>query len=109
MMRPGDLVTVEFPGAQITKRRPAVVVSTTLYHSTRPDVILGLLTSQVSTAVGATDHLLMDWQEARLRRPSLFRAYLVTMPSTAVSSIGHLSERDWQHVQRCLQAAVASV
>lgn len=32
---PGDVVTVDFPGVRGLKRRPAVVVSTDLYHSHR--------------------------------------------------------------------------
>ena len=42
MLKPGDVVTVEFPGIGGVKRRPAVVVSTDQYHRTRPDIILGL-------------------------------------------------------------------
>jgi mRNA interferase MazF len=36
MMNPGDVVTADFPGATGIKRRPCVVVSTDLYHQTRP-------------------------------------------------------------------------
>jgi mRNA interferase MazF len=60
MASPGDVVIVEFPGARLTKRRPAVVLSTSAYHATRPDVILGLLTSQVESATSATDYILQD-------------------------------------------------
>jgi len=42
---PGDIVTVDFPGVTGVKRRPAVVLSSTEYHSIRPDVIIGLITS----------------------------------------------------------------
>lgn len=55
MVKPGDVVTVDFPGVTGIKRRPAVVVSTDTYHKTRPDAILGLLTSQVTAATGPTD------------------------------------------------------
>jgi hypothetical protein len=37
MPDPGDVVTVDFVGAIGTKRRPAVVVSSGLYHQHRPD------------------------------------------------------------------------
>jgi mRNA interferase MazF len=53
MVKPGDVVTVDFPGALGVKRRPAVVISTDTYHTTRPDVILGLLTSQTAGAIKA--------------------------------------------------------
>jgi mRNA interferase MazF len=45
MPEPGDIMTVDFPGATGVKRRPAVVVSSPLYHTHRPDVILGVITS----------------------------------------------------------------
>ncbi|HUT36361.1 MAG TPA: type II toxin-antitoxin system PemK/MazF family toxin [Planctomycetota bacterium] len=60
-IRSGDVVVVEFPGAVATKRRPAVVISTATYHATRPDLILGLLTSQVQDATRPTDCVLRDW------------------------------------------------
>ena len=44
MADPGNVVTVDFLGATGTKRRPAVVVSSALYHQHRPDLVLGVLT-----------------------------------------------------------------
>jgi mRNA interferase MazF len=42
----GDLVTVDFPAVTGIKRRPAVVLSLETYQANRPDVIVGLITSQ---------------------------------------------------------------
>src|SRR5437588_374872 len=58
MMHPGEVVWIDFPGIVQTKRRPAVILSSALYHSTRPDVIVGLITSQIAKATAPTDHLL---------------------------------------------------
>ncbi len=63
----GDLVTVDFPGATGLKRRPAVVLSSATYHAIRPDVIVGLITSQIK-GLGATDYVLQDWQASGLHR-----------------------------------------
>ena len=60
IVNPGDVVTVDFPGALGVKRRPAVVVSTQTYHTTRTDVVLCLLTSQTAGATGPTDYILQD-------------------------------------------------
>jgi hypothetical protein len=73
MIRPGTVVTVEFPGALGVKRRPAIVVSSATYHTTRPDVVLGLLTSQIASATGPTDYTLHDWSAAGLHSASAFR------------------------------------
>lgn len=104
---PGDVVTVSFPGAVIVKRRPAVVVSTATYHDTRPDVILGLLTSQAPASDGPTDYALQDWAAAGLHAPSMFRAFLATLPALTATTIGHLPSRDWREVQARLRAALA--
>jgi mRNA interferase MazF len=108
MPNPAEVVWLEFPGAVVTKRRPAVVVSSNVYHSQRPDVIVGLLTSQITKAVAPTDHLLHDWQSAGLRVPSAFRAFLATIPQTAlISTLGQLSVSDWRAVQKCLHSAIS--
>jgi len=107
-LSPGDVVVVDFPGVTGIKRRPAIVLSADAYHSTRPDVILGLITSQVAGAIGPTDHALGDWAAAGLRLPSVFRSFLVTLPRTAVHQVaGHLSDQDWLAVQAKLGTALA--
>src|SRR5262245_3929210 len=95
MFNPGDLVTADFPGATGIKRRPAVVISSVEYHSHRPDLILGIITSQISSATSPLDYVLLDWAAAGLNRQSAFRAFLVTLPAAAVRQIGHCSARDW--------------
>jgi mRNA interferase MazF len=106
-IHPGDVVVVSFPGVKGLKRRPAVVVSTDIYHEARPDVIIGLLTSQIESAATSTDYVLRDWAKAGLRYPSAFRAFLVTLPKASVKVVGHLSDYGWKEVQIRLQRAVA--
>jgi mRNA interferase MazF len=98
-MNPGEVIWIDFPGVVQTKRRPAVILSSASYHSTRPDVIVGLVTSQTAKATAPTDHLLQDWQSAGLRVPSAFRAFIVTLPQASiVSTMGALSPSDWHQV-----------
>jgi mRNA interferase MazF len=106
MPEPGDVVTVDFPGATGVKRRPAVVVSSPLYHAHRPDVILGVITSQITNATTPLDYLLQDWCAAGLRLPSAFRSYFATALLSDVREIGRLSSRDWEEVQRRIALAV---
>jgi mRNA interferase MazF len=104
----GDVVLLEFPGAVMTKRRPAVVVSSAEYHAARPDVVVGLVTSQIAKAGGPTDHVLADWSSAGLHVPSAFRAFFATIPKSAlISKMGHLSPSDWQGVRECVKRALA--
>ena len=59
-LQAGDIVTIDFPGAKGVKRRPAIVVSSSTYHRHRPDVIVGIVTSQIQPAGTPTDYLLKD-------------------------------------------------
>ncbi|MDZ8226840.1 MULTISPECIES: type II toxin-antitoxin system PemK/MazF family toxin [unclassified Nostoc] len=106
---PGDVVTVDFPGVTGIKRRPAVVLSSATYHATRPDVIIGLITSQ-TTALGITDYTLQNWAVASLRVASVFRSFIVTLPPSAnLVLIGHLSEVDWKGVRACVKIALTEL
>lgn len=108
MLIPGDVIVSNIPGAIATKRRPTVVVSTSVYQSNRPDVVVGVITTNISCANTPTDCVLQDWAAAGLVRPSAFRSYLVTMPQGAVRLIGKLSKPDWHRVQACLRVALAA-
>jgi len=100
-------VLVDFPGVTGVKNRPAIVVSTDLYHLHRPDIIICLLTTQIAAATAPTDYVLQDWAAAGLRRPSASRSFLATVPVVGSMHIGHLSDGDWQQVQARLKLALA--
>jgi mRNA-degrading endonuclease toxin of MazEF toxin-antitoxin module len=57
-LRPGDIVVGAFPGALTTKTRPAVVLSTEDYQRHRPDVVVGLITTQAPRPLTPTDCVL---------------------------------------------------
>lgn len=105
-MKPGDVVVAAFPGARITKARPAAVLSTEVYQRHRPDVVLGLITTQLPEPLAPTDCSLRDWSHAGLHAPSYFRLYVVTLPQGDVRVIGRLSEADWGNVLACLRAGL---
>ncbi len=107
MLEPGDIVTTEFMGVTGAKRRPCVVVSTTLYHKHRPDVILAIITTNLAAATAPTDYVLQDWASAGLNVPSAVRMYLGLYEQTEVTPIGRLSNRDWLEVQARLRLALA--
>lgn len=99
---PGDVVIASFPGAFVTKTRPALVLSSALYHATRPDVILGVITSRSAVPLCPTDFQIVDWPQAGLHAPSTFRLYVVTLLQSDVRPIGKLSTGDWNEVTRCI-------
>jgi mRNA interferase MazF len=103
-LKPGDVVVAAFPGARVTKTRPAVVLSTEDYHRHRPDVVVGLITTQVPRPLTPTDCELGDWRQAGLHMPSFFRLFPVTLPQHEVRLIGRLSDADWDSVRLCFKA-----
>lgn len=107
MLNPGDVVIVDFPGVTGVKPRPAVVLSTPLYHTHRPDVIVGLLTTNIAAATSPTDYVLQDWAAAGLNYPSAYRSYFITLDDGMRPPIGHLSDRDFKEVQARLKLALA--
>ena len=107
MPEPGDIVIVRFPGAVVTKSRPAVVVSSREYHDARPDCVLALVTSNVSAANTAFDHVLADWESAGLEQPSAVRTYFGMAVARNLDVIGKLSDRDFAALKRCLAPAMA--
>jgi mRNA interferase MazF len=107
-LKPGDVVVGAFPGADTTKIRPAVVLSSELYHRHRPDVIVGLITTQQPIDLAPTDCELPDWRQAGLRQPSFFRLFTVTLLQREVRLIGRLSESDWTSVRTCFKAGFGS-
>lgn len=106
-MKPGDVVVGVLAGALETKVRPAVVIASSTYLVERPDVLVGILTTKLPKTTTSTDCVLMDWQLAGLRAESYFRAYVPTTHRLELTVIGHLSERDWNHVKACVRSAFA--
>jgi mRNA interferase MazF len=105
-LKPGDIVIAAFPGARITKVRPAVVLSTAVYQLHRPDVILGLITTRPVDPLSPTDCEIREWKSAGLHAPSCFRLYLVTLLQGDVRVVGQLEDRDWYEVRRRVQIGI---
>lgn len=106
--KPGDVVIVAIEGALQTKRRPAVVISTEEYCDEHVDILVGLVTTNLTIATTAADHVLLDWQDAGLVSPSAFRAYISTeWKRDVIRCIGQVSERDWIAIQGCLRRALS--
>ncbi len=105
----GDVVLIPFPFTDLsaTKTRPAVVVSSAVYHTIRSELLLAYVSSQVSRANPAIDYLLTDWRSAGLLKPSFVRPKVAAVEPTLVAlRIGTLSARDLLGVDRSLRRAM---
>ena len=106
MLQPGDVVIADFVGATGIKRRPAVIVSSRLYHVHRPDIVLAVLTTRPVSLPTPLDYVLNDWAKAGLHQPSTFRSFFSMSLPREVQVIGRLTDADWQQVQECLERAL---
>ncbi len=104
----GDVVLVPFPFTDQsgTKKRPAVVVSSSGYCTGRRDIVIMAITSQVRTAVGYGEAMIADWQGAGLLKESVFKPVFTTIEQRLVLRVmGRLSAAD----SKTLHALLADV
>ena len=101
----GDVVLVPFPftDQSISKKRPAVIVSSATYHRSRADVILMAVTSQ-SMPVGQPKLTIQRWEGAGLLKPSVLKPLLATVDRTLVlRKLGTLQGSDLEALRECLR------
>lgn len=111
-LRRGDLVLIPFPYTDhsATKTRPAVIVSSDLYHQVHSEFLLAYVSSQLTQADSRLDYVLLDWESAGLLKPSFVRPKIAAIdPALVVHRIGELSSRDQAALDHCLRRALALV
>ena len=59
----GDIILVPFPFTDQTtsKKRPAVVISSSTYNTARPDLIIMAVTSQIKPTTIIGEVIIQDW------------------------------------------------
>lgn len=108
----GDVVLIPFPYTDLsaTKTRPAVIVSSALYHQIRSEYLLAYVSSQVTQADSRLDYVLLDWEAAGLLKRSFVRPKIAAIaPALIIHQIGTLSPHDQAALDDCLRRALALV
>ena len=82
----GDVVLVNFVFSDETgiKRRPAVVLSSEVYHRGRQEAIIAAVTSNVDRVL-VGDHLIVGWREAGLLYPSVVTGIIRTIKQSMIA------------------------
>lgn len=77
----GEVVLVPFPFTDQTdtKKRPAVIVSSTFYNVSLPDVVLMAITGQIRKPLKDDEIELVEWQKAGLLKPSVVKPIFTTI------------------------------
>lgn len=107
--RRGDVVLIPFPYTDLsaTKTRPAVVISSEIYHSVRSEMLLAYLSSRIVTADVRLDYVLLDWKDAGLLKPTFMRPKIAAIePALVVYHAGALTKRDLAGVDERLHRAL---
>ncbi len=106
----GDVVLVPFPFSErlVTKKRPAVVVSSNAYHEATDDVLIAQITSKLAVRPRPGDHRIVAWERAGLVTPSLARAKLATLDGGLIlRRLGTMPESDMRAIDRGLSVALS--
>jgi mRNA interferase MazF len=106
----GAVVLVPFPFSErpVTKKRPAVVVSSEAYHEASDDVIIAQITSKLAVRPRPGDHRVAAWQEAGLVTPSLVRVKLATLDGGLIlRRLGTMPSPDMRAIDRGLVVALS--
>ena len=104
----GDIVLVPFPftDQSATKKRPAVVISSTSYHRAKPDLLIMAVTSQSRPTAAGELHV-KDWQGAGLLKPSAVKPVITTIERTLVlKRLGRLNDADQQALRRTIASII---
>ena len=103
----GDVVLVPFPftDQRAAKQRPAVVISSNAYHSSRPDVLIMAITSQARPRPAIGEAPVRRWKEAGLIKPSVFKPLIATVERSLVRRrLGRLEPEDLQALRELFPA-----
>lgn len=77
----GDIILVPFPftDQSHSKKRPAVIISSHVYNTKRPDLIIMAVTSQIKPASIIGEVIIQDWNNAGLLKPSAIKPVITTI------------------------------
>jgi mRNA interferase MazF len=106
---PGEILLVPFPFTDQTtnKKRPAVVISSTAYNRTRPDLIIMAVTSQIKNDPAIGEFQVQDWEGAGLLKPSVIKPVITTIEKQLViKTLGNLQPADLRSLHQSLQAVI---
>jgi len=102
----GDIVLVPFPFSDqtTTKKRPAVVISSSRYNTVSQDIIIMAVTSQMEKSFDIGEYLIKNWKEAGLLKPSAIKSAISTIAQNLVlKKLGTLSTDDLTGLKTVLE------
>jgi mRNA interferase MazF len=102
----GDILLIPFPFTnQISiKKRPTVVISSRIYNSQKPDLIIMAITSQFNSSTNFGEMMIADFSNAGLLKPSVVKPVITTIEkSWVIRKLGQLKNLDCQNLKQLIQ------
>ena len=102
----GDVLLVPFPFTDQTgtKKRPAVVVNSTIYNQRHSDLILMAITSQVRKPLNFGELEIVEWQKAGLLKSSVVKPVFTTIEvRIVIKKLGNLEISDENNLRNIIQ------
>jgi mRNA interferase MazF len=106
----GVVVLVPFPFTDQTtsKKRPAVIVSSSDYQRNRPDLIVMAVTSQLRPPPSYGEVVIHEWAKAGLVKPSVIKPVIATIHRRLVlAKRGELHGPDLDALRRLIREILA--
>jgi mRNA interferase MazF len=101
----GDVVLVGFifPDETGIKRRPAVIISSDVYHTGREEAIIAAITSRTDRIL-VGDHLIDNWQGSGLLFPSVATSIIRTIKQSMIArKLGSMRPPDMEVIDNKLR------
>jgi mRNA interferase MazF len=105
----GDVILVPFPFTNQlgVKRRPAVVVSSNNYNTSRRDLVIMSITSQIRILLAFGEAFISDWQTTGLIKASVLKPVFTTLEQgLVIRTLGVLTIGDLQQLRKVLAMAI---
>ncbi|HSK73651.1 MAG TPA: type II toxin-antitoxin system PemK/MazF family toxin [Pyrinomonadaceae bacterium] len=102
----GEIVLVPFPftDQKGTKKRPAVIVSSSAYNLARLDLVLMAITSQIGKIVQNDEIEILEWRKAGLLKPSVVKPVFTTIEKNLIlKRLGNLEDNDKENLKKLLE------
>ena len=102
------MVPYIFSDRNVSKNRPALILSSDAYHASRQEVIVAAITSRIRDPLFVGDHLIVNWQASGLVRPSVVTGILRTVKNyIIVRKMGVMAAQDMDAVEAAIKQALA--
>lgn len=101
-----DVIVVKFPFASSLKykARPAIVISSDIYNANKRETLLILAVSSSKENKLDFEIDVLQWKEAGLLKPSIFKSSIATIEKDfVISSLGRLNQVDQQRIDNLLK------